>query len=316
MRRYQRADRGIGIFVDELQQCAAMVSDRRVAVIAERLAAPLRVAITGCRGVGRRTVSQVLAREGVAVVGSVAAELVVRVLADSVKPEDTTAIEAANRPVLLVLNKADLIATSEVGRYRGGPTAAAAARCALLAGRAGLPVEPMVAVLAGAPPDDARWQSLQVLAAGTGHPVDDALDRFGTREAVAAIRRGATRPEVAAHLRGLSNVAGVLDRIDALGASPRYNRLADAVTELETLAAAVPAIAEFLAGDDAVLARMAAALDAAEALGARVDRTDTAEAHLRRARQWRRGGAGLPGTCGRDIVRGSLRLWVRAGGSA
>jgi len=62
---------------------------------------------------------------------------------------------------------------------------------------------------------------------------------------------------------------------------------------------------------------MMAAVDAAEAGGSTVDRGDTADAHLRRAVDWRREQpvAGLPRACNADIVRGSLRLWAEAGGT-
>ncbi|MDT5164065.1 MAG: hypothetical protein QOC88_959, partial [Mycobacterium sp.] len=76
------------------------------------------------------------------------AEVNIHVLADVVKPEDRAAVETAGRPVLVVLNKADLFATTAAGRHPGGPTAAARARCAQLAARAGFPVEPLVGVLA------------------------------------------------------------------------------------------------------------------------------------------------------------------------
>jgi hypothetical protein len=137
---------GHRIFVDELARFAAGRSDPRVTAVAERAGAPLRVDVRGRRGVGRRTVARALDRAGAgcgisATTGSApsAADAVVYVTAEVIKPEDTEAIAAAGRPVLAVLNKADL-AGSLSGRAAGGPMAAARERCATLAARVGLPV--------------------------------------------------------------------------------------------------------------------------------------------------------------------------------
>lgn len=249
----------------------------------------------------------------------------VHVLADVIKPEDRAAIEAAGRPVLAVLNKADLIATTAPGRHPDGPTSAARFRCALLSAHAGVPIEPLVGILAGGPLDDAAWQALQALAGG--HTVDATvlgglmvtLDAFGIRQATAAIRHGATRCDVETLLHELSGIDGVVDNIGVLGAQPRYRRMLDAVAELETMAVTDRRISEFLAHDDTVVARMMAAFEVVDAVGITVDRDDTAAAHLRRAVHWqsyRRGPvAGTERACGADIVRGSLRLWSKVGGS-
>jgi hypothetical protein len=55
---------GHQIFVDELARFAAEHADARVTAIAERAAAPLRVAVRGRRGVGRSTVARALDRAG------------------------------------------------------------------------------------------------------------------------------------------------------------------------------------------------------------------------------------------------------------
>jgi hypothetical protein len=283
------------------------------------------VAVTGRRGVGRSTVTRVLARSGLAVTTPADADVNVHVLADVVKPEDRAAIEAARRPVLAVLNKADLIATTAPGRHPDGPTSAARCRCAQLSARAGVPIAPLVGILAGAVLDEASWQALRALAGG--HSVDAAvrgglkvtLDVFGIRQATAAIRRGAGRCDVDTLLRGLSGIDDVLDSIGALGAQSRYRRVLDAVAELETLAVTDGRISEFLAHDDTVVARMMAAFEVVEAVGITVDRDDTAVAHLRRALHWQSYGRGpvadTERACGADIVRGSLRLWSKVGGS-
>jgi hypothetical protein len=303
-----------------------VVSDPRCTAIARRLATPLRVAISGRPGVGRRTVAQALVQAGITLTRSSDSDVVVYVLADAVKPEDRAAIGAASRPMLAVLNKADLIATTEPGRHPDGPTTAARARCAQLSARAGTPVAPLVGILAAdGLIDDSSWAALRVLAAG--HPIDaelrrrltETLDDFGVAQATAAIRRGHTRDDVVALLRRLSGIDEVVDKIWALGALTRYQRTLAAVAELETLAVTDPRIREFLCCDDTVVARMMDAIDVVEAVGMDVDRGDTAAAHLDRAVHWqryRRGPvAGTHRSCGADIVRGSLRLWTTVGGA-
>jgi hypothetical protein len=272
----------------------------------------LRVGVTGCLGVGRGTVAHALAHAGVPVTDAADADLIVRVLADAVKPEDRAAIDAADRPVLAVLNKADLVATTAPARHPDGPTAAARARCGQLAERAGIPVEPLIGPLALATLDDMTWAALQV-----ERPLIPALDAFGVRHATAAIRGGASRADVAALLHDLSGIDAVVAKLRALGAPLRYRRVLDAVAELEAMAVTDPCIGEFLARDDTVVARMRDAIDVVEATGLTVDRGRTAAAHLNRATHWqrRRRAPGIQRACGGDIVRGSLRLWSNAGGS-
>jgi hypothetical protein len=183
----------------------------------------------------------------------------------------------------------------------------------------------VVGILAVDGLDDALWSALRALAGGP--PVDaelrrrlmDTLDEFGVAQAIAAIRRGAARADVVALLRSLSCIDEVVDKIEALGAPVRYHRVLDAVAELETLAVTDRRIHEFLCRDDAVVARMMAAVDVVEAVGMDVDRGDTAAAHLHRAVYWqryRRGPvAATHRACGADIVRGSLRLWTKVGGA-
>jgi hypothetical protein len=307
-----------------------VVSDPRCAAIARRLATPLRVAVSGRRGVGRSTVAHALAqaatlRGTMTLTTSPAADVDLYVLADAVKPEDRAAIEAARRPLLAVLNKADLIATTGSGTHPNGPTTAARARCVRLSAQAGVSIEPLVGILAIDGLDDAQWAALRALAGG--HPVGaescrplmDTLDAFGVAQATAAIRRGSTRADVVALLRSLSGIDGIADNIEALGAPVRYQRLLDAVADLEVLAVSDRRIREFLSRDDTVVARMMAAVDVVEAVGMDVERGDTAAAHLRRAVHWqryRRGSvAATHRACGADIVRGSLRLWAKVGGA-
>ncbi|WP_422743017.1 hypothetical protein ACN27E_16390 [Mycobacterium sp. WMMD1722] len=116
----------------------------------------------------------------------------------------------------------------------------------------------------------------------------------------------------------LDPIAGDLADLDALAAPARYRRVQDAVARLRAVAVHSDpgeAIAEFLAGDDAVLARMCAAVDVLQAAGLRVDPADSAAAHLRRAVHWRAYSRGpvtpLHRDCGLDVCRGSLRLLSR-----
>ncbi|BBZ49976.1 hypothetical protein H7H82_15580 [Mycobacterium heidelbergense] len=344
-------------FADELARFAAGRGDPRVTAIAERAAAPLRVAVRGRPGVGRGTVARALGRAGIASGISIttdAADVVAYVTAEVVKPEDGAAI-AAGRPVVAVLNKADL-AGSLSGRAGDGPIAAARQRCAEFSALVGVPMEPMIGLLAVAALDDldgALWAALRALADDPGGatcldgsyagflaadiPVPtesrlrllDTLDLFGTALGIAAVRRGGTPAQVRALLRRTSGVDAVLARVCVAGAEVRYRRVLAAVAELEALAVCHDEIAGtiggFLSRDDTVVARMAAAVDLAEAAGldpAGLD-GDGPDAHLPRAVRWQRYSrervgpvSDLHRACGADIARGSLRLWSRARASA
>jgi hypothetical protein len=353
---------GHQIFVDELARFAAGCADPRVTAIAERAAAPLRVVVGGRRGVGCSTVARALdhagsawgisASTGMTPSATDIADIVVYVTAEVVKPEDTDAIAAAGRPVVAVLNKADLALS---GRAGDGPIAAARMRCAKLSALAGAPMEPMSGLLALASlegVDGALWAALRALAADPGGatcldgsypgflaadnpvPTDvrlrllDTLDLFGTAFAIAAVRQGRTPAQVRALLRRMSGLDAVLNKISAIGAEVRYRRVLAAVAELEALAISRggtgESISGFLSRGDTVVARMAAAVDVAEAAGLEPvngDRDDPA-AHLPRAVRWQRYSLGKLGpvsdlhrACGADIARGSLRLWSQACGS-
>ncbi len=290
---------------------------------------PVRSAVLGRPGCGRRTVARVLRAAGVVVADpGEESDVDVYVVAETLKPEDRAALTRPARPCVAVLNKADL-----TGFGGEGPVAAAAAHCERLRRTIGAPIYPLAALAAVAALergvlDDAMVDALQVLTAEpatlgsadgflTGeHRLDrpirerllTELDLFGIAHAVVALRDGADRAGVAAALRRASGVDAVLAAITRAAAPARYRRLAEETT------------AQFRGDDAAVAARMSAAIDVVEAAGMAVDRDDDLDAHLRRAVALRRYSRGpvsdLQRRCADDIVRGSLRRWERGGGVA
>ena len=176
-----------------------------------------------------------------------------------------------------MLNKADL-----AGFGAGGPIAVADRRAAEYQALTGAPTVPMVGLLATATLDDALIAALRRL---TAEPADltstdgfltaehslpravrarllDTLDLFGIAHGVLALRQGADVAALPAVLRRLSQVDRVMAQLAVTGAEVRYRRVRSALVQLRTLAArGRPALAEFLSGDDAVIAVMAAAVD-------------------------------------------------------
>lgn len=351
--------RGHQIFAEGLTRFAAAHADPRVTAVAERTAAPLRVAVHGRPGVGRGTVERALGGAGRAwgiAVTTGPADVLVYATAEVFKAEDVDAIGAADRPVVGVLNKADLIGplSGRGARASGGPIAAARRRCAELSALAGVAVRPMIGLLTVAALDDldgGLWAALRTLADEPGTCLDgsfseflsadcpvptevrvrllDRLDLFGVALAMVAVRQGRTSGQVRALLHRMGGADDVLRAIAAAGAELRYRRVLDAVAELEALAVSGAVsgavsrdvngerITAFLAGDDAVIARMAAAADMAEAAGLEIGAGDGDPAeHLQAAARWQRYSRGSVGpvqrACGADIVRGSMRLWSRS----
>jgi hypothetical protein len=334
---------GRQIFVAALTRFAEQSRNPRLARIIGRIAAPPRVAVLGRDGVGRGTVGAALTRAGgttprargrVTVTSdATVADVHVLVIAEAIKPEDRAALAAADRPIVTVLNKADLM-----GLGGGGPLARAHRRAADCRALTGVPTVPMIALLATAELDDELMSALRVLVTEsadltstdafvrTGHSVRPelrrrllaALDRFGIARAVLALGEGADAATVSAVLRRDSQIDRVVEHIEAAGTPVRYRRVRSALTELNSLAvqSGDERLAEFLSTDETVLAVMAAAVDVVEAAGAAVDRGDDAAAHLRRAVHWRCYSRGpvdaLHRSCGADIARGSLRLLGRA----
>lgn len=313
------------VFGEKLLRFATEVSDRRVMEIAERVAAPIRVAVAGRGGSGRRTVMRALECVGTAVTAPHTADVLVHVVAEVAKPEDTAAVAAARLPVLVVLNKKDL---------------AGAATAAAVSARMSAPVVPMAALPAVAALDnridDALWDALQVLAAKPAdvccadhfvageHPVPsrlrrrlcDTIDLSGITHAVDAIQRGGGIDQVGARLRQFSGLDAVVRRLDAVAATVHYQRLFDGVARLAALAVSDGRIGEFLSSDDTAAARMAAAVSVIEAAGLTIDPAEQPTAQLQRAAHWQRYGSGPVGglhrACAADITRGSLRLWSSA----
>ena len=321
---------GHQIFTDELTRFAERTGDSRISALIPHLDGPLRVAVRGRDGVGRSTVAAALAGAGLRVVDcGEPADVDVVVVTEALKPEDRAMLTTG--PVVVVLNKADLS-----GFGAGGPLAVADQRAADYQALTGVPTVPMVALLAIATLDDELIGALRLL---TAEPADlsstdgfvsgehrlpsavrarllDAVDLFGIAHGVLALRQGADAAALPAVLRRLSRLDAVVAAVTATGAEVRYRRVCTALAELRTLAArGRPTLAEFLAGDDAVIAAMAAAADVVRAAGLAVEWDDEPAAHLRRALHWHRYSRGpvnpLHRRCGADICRGSLRLLRR-----
>src|SRR6476469_7858043 len=101
--------RGHQIFVDALMRFAEDGNDSRLSQITAGIAAPLHIAVLGRDGAGRHTVGVAQTRSGGAVVADAArADVHGLVIAETLKPEDRALLAAADRPIVAVLNKADL----------------------------------------------------------------------------------------------------------------------------------------------------------------------------------------------------------------
>lgn len=324
---------GLDIFADALRQFGEESRDARLTPIIARLVAPIRVAVCGRAGVGRRTVAAALDGAGVAVTpDESAADIGVVVIAEVLKPEDRALIDGMDRPAVVVLNKADV-----TGFGAGGPLTLAHRRAADYRTLTGVPTVPMIASLADVALDDELIGALRVLVDAPAdltstdafvagpHPLPAhvrgrliaTLDRFGIAHAVLALGSDVEADALTGHLRRLSQIDRVVEHVEAASAPLRYRRLRDAITRLNALVAQAgdDRLADFLRADETVLAVMAAAVRVVESAGVRVDRGDDAVAHLRRAVHWRRYARGPVGplhrACAADIARGSLRLLGR-----
>lgn len=336
--RAARDLRGKHIFVDVLAQFAARAQHPRLRAVDKRLRAPVRVAVRGRRGVGSGAVARALDATGVPAFGqgacvargaaSAETDVQVVVIAEAPKPEDRAMI-GTDTPTVIVLNKADL-----GGREPGGPLASADRCATAIAELVGLPVVPMVALLASAEIDEQDAAVLRALAAtpvdmtstdafvAAEHPVPPQLrhrllrrlDRFGIAHAVLACVDGAPPAAISESLRALSRVDRLVESLAATEAEVGYRRVCAALDDLGRLAAESrdDELAAFLVSDEVVISVMAAAVAVVEATGEQVERGDDPQAHQRRAVHWRRDAAGalddVRRRCGRDIARGSLRL--------
>lgn len=306
----------VDVFVSDLAAHADVGAQPAILPIVARLSRPLRVRTTGRPGVGRRTLDAALRDARLTPVDS-AAEVGVLVIAEAAKPEDCLATAEAAGPVLIALNKADLLGT------------AARDRSSRIAEATGRPVVPVSALLAAADLDGDQIAALQVLAAGpvvldsvdafrtAPHALDSgtraqllaALDLFGITAAIEALRSGSDPAALSTLLRRSSNIDELLAGIHAVSAQLRYRRLRSAMTQLRALAARTDdqRLERLLVTDNAVLAVAEAATEVLRADG--VD-TEPGEP-LQRARRWQRYGQGPVGdlhrSCSRDIVRGALR---------
>ncbi|MEU0497343.1 hypothetical protein [Mycobacterium sp. NPDC006124] len=322
-------------FIDELHGLARAAGRLHLAAVVERLERPTSVVVTGRDGVGRGCVTTALRRRGIAV-GDVEGglDVCVVVIAEAVKAEDLSLIEEARRPVLVVLTKADL-----AGAGPAGPVEVARRRAAADARRLGVPVVPVVGLLAalgptGAVEDDlvdalgrfvAEPPNLTGVDAFVGdpHSVDPdvrhrllaRLDRFGIAHAVLALQAGCDADRLVSQLARVANIDEVMTVLHAAAAPARYRRLRGAIAELHALASQFDdrALEELLIADVTAMAAMSAAVDVVTAAGVAVDAGDTVAAHRRRAMRWGAYARGpvtaLHRQCSTDIVRGSLRLW-------
>lgn len=322
-------------FAEVLGGFVAETRHPRLRVVEARLRAPCAVEVLGRPGVGRRAVAQALASAGVAITAEDSrADARVVVVAEVCKPEDRLLCRA-DAPTVVVLNKADLS-----GPGPGGPMVSAARVAAGIATTTGRPVVPMIAPLADVELDDELLAALRTLACtpadmtsvdafvAAGHPIPvelrqrmlARLDRFGLAHAVLAVAGGSAPPaaEVVRALRDLSGIHRVVEALDAAAPEVGYRRVCAAMDELRRHAVASrdDELASFLGTDAVVIAVMAAAVDAVEAAGWRVDPGDDPAAHLNRGVRWRRYAEGpldaLHRRCAADIARGSLRMLARA----
>lgn len=280
---------------------------------------PVTVAVTGRPGVGVGTMRTALRAAGLTLAtedtgDTENGDVAVRVVAEVVKPEDIAAVaaEAARgRPVLVVLNKADL--TGFTGTC---PVDAAARRSAELSLRTAAPTTPLVALLAVAALspgvlDAGMLAALRVLVvepadlsspdafvAGPHRlPVSDRLrlverlDLFGIAHTVRALRDdpGLDLGAVGLLLRRVSRIDEVIGRIDALGAEVRYTRMLAEFTGLEVAALRDEAVDAYLGSPEVVSVRATAATAMMRAAGLDVD---APSAPLHRVRSWRRYAAG------------------------
>jgi hypothetical protein len=289
-------------FAAELMRFAETVPAAHMSQIIAALRRPVRVAVCGRPGVGRRTVERALRRRGVHVVAEPSAELRLLVIAEVLKREDRAVLAASELQTVTLLTKADL----------GGSTGCdAVPMSGLLATVTALDGELVAALrrFTDEPPDLSSVDAFLDAA----HPVDRAvrarllerLDRLGIVTAVRAFAAGSEPADVVELLQQLSNVDAVLARLRAVAAPVRYRRVQQALGELRTMAARTDdqRMWQFLAADAIVAAVTATAVDVLESAGWVVGYDDPV--------LWSRYAHGplteLHRACAADVVRGALR---------
>jgi hypothetical protein len=311
-------------FVAELSAHAARSGRSALRPVIDGLTRPLKVGTSGRPGVGRRTVAAALRGAGLTMVDTSVTgprpEVDVLVMAETAKPEDCRSAAGANRPLVLVLNKADLL---------GG---AARDRARQISLRIGAPAFPVAALLAATVLDDDLIAALRALTADpadlrstdafctAAHPVGTetrkrllaAVDLTGIAAATSAIGSGQAvdRAAVSALLHRLSNIDEVVAGVHAAAAPLRYQRLRAAMIRLHALAArtADQRLTGLLTADIAVLATMDAATEVLRAAGVDADRDEPLRLAVRGQRYSRGPVNALHRSCGADIARGALRL--------
>lgn len=316
--------KGVGMSVDqliaELSAHADVTGRSALRPVIDELSRPIRVRTVGRPGVGRRTLTAALHDAGLAVVQT-RSDIEVLVIAETAKPEDCRISAAADGPIVIALNKADVLG------------AALPDRVELVRRVTGAPVIAVSALLATAVLDDELLAALRVLAAepadlnstdlfcAAPHPLDTdtrarllaVLDLHGIGESTAAIRAGADAGVLTALLRRTSNIDEVLAGVRAATAPLRYRRLCASMTRLRALAVrtADQRLDAMLSGDTAVRAAGDAAAEVVGAAGPEAGPGDP----LWRAVRWQRYSRGpvnaLHRRCGADLARAALRsgLW-------
>ena len=284
--------------------------------------APLRLAVTGRRGAGRRTVAAAMRAAGALIVeADQSPEVWLYVLVDTPTDEDRDALSArAGRgtPCVAVLNKADL------GGFRGaGPMAAAAKRCRALAREVGVPSAPLAALCARAACrgiDDVILVGLRTLALDPSRLtvamrrlLSAELDLYGLAHAVAAVKAGAGAEDVAVALRRASGVDGVMAAVDRAGAGVRYRRLTSEFTLLMSRIGSSVAVETARAGAAADVVRSAGmpAVAPETAVGGADSPSVGKPDCLRAAVTWQRYARGPVGELHRDCARDLSRAWLR-----
>lgn len=313
-------------FAAELEGFLEGKSVGQLTQVNAQLMRPIRIAVDGRPGVGRRTVARALSARGVSVVDA-GAEVRVLVIAETLKPEDRAELAASDLPVLIVANKADVCALAP-GFCAPAPATDVVPMNGLLCTLTTLDDDVVAALrtFVAVPPDLSSVDAFVT----TAHPVErglrarllDLLDRFGVGLAVEALATGADPAAALELLHRRSNVDAVLARLNAVAAPARYRRVQSALADLRALAASTDdeRLWQFLAADATVAAQLPVALDVLEAAGWAVADVEQSLEPARRALHWDRQARGplaaLPRACAADAVRGALRLLDQGQGRA